>query len=93
MYYRTPLRLHFLRVKTALLRLLQIRDLTRLQMRTDNISLSRAEGKLPYLVPSQYINMYVTDDVTNVYVAMQMSTARRSHHTKLYAQQNKVLHE
>jgi len=45
-YCRTPLRLHNLRrVTTALVRLLQVRDSTRLQVRTDNTSSSRTEGK------------------------------------------------
>jgi len=46
LYYRTPLRLHnLLRVTIALVRLLQIRDLTSLQVRTDNTSSSRTEGR------------------------------------------------
>jgi len=46
LYFRSPLRLHnLLRVTTALVRLLQIRDSTRLQVRTDNTSSSRTEGK------------------------------------------------
>ena len=49
----------------ALITLLEIRVLARLQVRTDNISSSRTEGKPPYVFRSLYVNMHVTDDVTS----------------------------
>jgi hypothetical protein len=66
---QNPTKVHSLSTRQkfffALITLLEIRVLTRLQVRTDNIISSRTEGKPPYVFRSLYINMHVTDDVTS----------------------------